>query len=308
MNTTELIQGVRLQLNQQNDRGIADDQILLALNSAQQSLSRASNRSAPDMLRKTLSVTEFVGTNSNEILIPTQTNHFIIKDVVICVGGVFHTIDYATQAEIQSLRTSGLSAVPRRFTITGNRVSLYPVPSSGITAEVNYQIRLPPLVPVLARLDNFVPATNKLYLTSITGLTTDVTDLGCFINVIDQHLGTVKATFQIVATNTAENSITIKTTNLYRDVVFGYEVASSFTTETIGLDDLICSAKGTCIPTMYRDFTDYLMLHATVTIMRSLKLNVESEVDYLKVLSQELDDQWNMKPTSTVIKMSRRWT
>ncbi len=307
MNTTELIQSVRLQLNRANDLGITDTQILLALNNAQLSLSRASNRSAPDMLRKKLTVSTFEGTNGNEIVIPTQANHFIVKTIVVIYGGQHYPIDYATQRELQALKANGLMAVPVRFGVTGNRIELWPRPSEGMTVEVLYQLRLPPLVPVLSRLVDYDVLTNKLYLTSLTDLTTSVTDLECFINVIDQHLGTVKATFQVNALTANENSVTIKTTNLYRDTVFGYEVSDAFTAETVDLDDLVCFAIGTCIPTMYRDFTDYLTLHATITIMRSLKLAVTSEVEYMKVLSEELQDQWNMKPTSTPIKMLYRW-
>ena len=105
-------------------------------------------------------------------------------------------------------------------------------------------------------------------------LTTSVTTLGAFVNIIDHLTGEVKATVQISGITTGTKVLQVKTASLDRDTVFGYTVSTALPTD-IALDDLVCSADGTAVPLLAHDLTNFLVDIASFYTKRKLG-NVDS--------------------------------
>jgi hypothetical protein len=131
--------------------------------------------------------------------------------------------------------------------------------------------------------------------------------LKAFVNIVDGTTGLVKATVQINSLTTSTKTLAIKTSGLARSVVFGRTVSSALPT-TISLDDYVCLAYGTCIPTLVRDYDDYLLASATLEIKRRMGEDTQAEYGHFRELEADIEKMWSGRPQSArVARRNGHW-
>jgi len=296
--TSELITAVRNCVDENNTADLSDAKILDSLNRSQLQLTRLAGRHFPEMLKRDYSTSTFTG---RTFTIPTDSAAFTVNQVDVIFGVITYRVDYTNTTNVTQYETNNVTAIPIKYTLQGNVISLYPQPQGGITCRVRYQLRPPKLVASMGRITSYDVDNNYIYMDDIAsvadgGPSTNTADLGCFINIINQYTGDVTATLQVVAIDYTANRLTIKTSSLYRSTVYGRTVSSAIPTTTND-DDFVTSAQGSCIPIYFSDFSDYLVQHAVVEIKRTFDTNVEDELEQLKKLEDDVKEMWASRPT-----------
>ncbi len=301
--TSDLIYSVRFGTDEENTADLSDAKILDALNRSQLQLTRLAGRHFPEMLKRTYSTSTFTG---RTFAIPNESAAFTVNQVDIIFGVITYRVDYTNTTNVTQYETNNVTAIPVKYTLQGNIISLYPQPQGGVTCRVRYQLRPPKLVASFGRITSFDTVNGYIYMDSIPtvaegGPSTNTSDLTCFINVINQYTGDVTGTYQIVAIDYTANKITIKSTALYRTTVYGRSVSIELSASIVE-DDYVTSAQGSCIPIYFSDFADYLVQHAIVEIKRSFDTNVEDEIEQLKKLEDDVKEMWSSRPTGVRVQ------
>ena len=66
------------------------------------------------------------------------TGFLQVRDFYILEGGTKHSLEYITPAQMDQIRGSSTTGMPRTFTILGDNFRFAPVPSSSYTGVINY--------------------------------------------------------------------------------------------------------------------------------------------------------------------------
>lgn len=309
MLVNDMISLVREWTDESNTSDLSDSTILSALNEGLLKLARLSGKYYPELLKRTLVTSNYSG---RSVTVPSESMAFSVNQVDVIFGVVTYRVDYTNTTNVTQYETNNVTAIPVKYTLQGNVLSLYPYPQSGITTRIRYQLRPPKLVKSMGRITSVDDVNGYIYMDSIPsvadgGPSTSTSDLGCFINVINQSTGDVTATYQIVAIDYTANKLTIKSTNLYRDTVYGRTVSTTLSTD-IGLDDYVCSASGSCIPLYFSDYYDYIVQYAVVRVKRTFDLNNQDEKEQLEKLERDVKDMWQGKPTGLRVQArNKHW-
>lgn len=306
MLTSELIEEVRSMTDEENENDLTPEKIIAALNRALKRLARLSVRHFPELLKRTYTATSVSGTT--EITIPELSQAFTVTQVDAKYGGVYYPVIYTNTTNVTQLESILTSPIPYNYSQMGNKLLLYPTLSSGIEIRVRYELRPYELVMEQGRVTNFDVENGYIYLDAIgSELSTSVSDRSAFINVIDQFTGDIKGTYQIAAISAGQNRLTIKAASLDRDEVWGHEVGTELSS-SISKDDYVCSAKGTCIPLYFKDYTDFLTQYATNDVKRSYGLLVETDAFALKDIEDDVKRMWASRPQGYRIQArNRNW-
>lgn len=303
----QLIQEVRLLTDEENEEDISDDDILKFLNKAQQKLVRLASRHYEPLFMREATISSFSG---NEATIPEQSFGVSVDAVDVIQTNRKYRVYPTPIRHAVDLETTGTTTIPTHFALRGNKILLYPTPSTGTQIRVRYQIRPPDLVKQQGRITNIGSISSGIiYVDDIgSGLTTSISNLQAFINIIDGTTGLVKGTVQVAALDESSNKITIKTASLDRSTVFGQTVSTSFPSD-IELDDYVCIANGTVIPTLIRDYTDYLIQNASVSCLNKLGISSQEAYATLKELENDVMNMWTGRPsTRRVTHKNRHWS
>ncbi len=66
------------------------------------------------------------------------TGFLQVRDFYILEGGTKHSLEYITPAQMDQIRGSSTTGMPKTFTILGDNFRFAPIPSSSYTAVINY--------------------------------------------------------------------------------------------------------------------------------------------------------------------------
>lgn len=302
MLVNEMLDSVRQISDENNTTDISDSDIVASLNRAQQKLVRmAVKRYAPMFLRET-TISTFSG---REATMPESAFGLSINQIDVNENGNYYRVHLAPLQTMVDLENSQ-SGRPEYYAIRGNKLLIYPTPSTGTSLRVRYQIRPPKLVLSQGRITSYDSGNGYIYLDSLgSDLTTSITQLKAFVNIIDSTTGLVKGTCQISGINTTSNRLTIKNASLDRSTVFGQTVSTTLPTD-IELDDYLCIADGTCIPTLVVDYTDYLVQYTVVETLNRLGIPAQEAYAKLKELEDDVNSIWAGRPQSIQVRQANR--
>lgn len=303
-----LILQTREQLDESNTTDVSDPEILRALNRAQKKFVRIASKKYPALFMReaTKTLSDFSG---RELELPEAAFGIKINEFHNVISGVAYEVLPATTRQASHIETDASSDIGQYYALRGNKLLIYPKPASSGSYRIRYQIRPPDLVKQQGRITNIDDiASGEFYVDDIgSDLTTSISDLKAFINIIDGTTGLVKTTLQVSALDTTNEKITVKTSGLNRSVVFGRTVDSAIPT-TVGLDDYVCLAYGTCIPTLARDWDDFLVAYATLEVRRSKGEDTNAEYAHMKELEADVQMMWAGRPAKQrVARRNRYW-
>lgn len=283
--TTDYITQVRDIADEDNTTDVNDTLVLRMLNRAQQELVRILTRNYKShFMREELYAYSDLKTDAGGITrvlpIADQAFGFAVNSVDVRIGTSWFPVNQVPFSHTLGLDNAVDSSFPLSYSMQGNDIYLYPAPSNATSVRVRYQFRAPKLVKPQGRITGYDSNNVTVTLDSLgSDLSTNVSDLTAFVNIIDHLTGEIKATMQVSGITTASRTLQLKTSALDRSEVFGYTTSTALPT-TITEDDYICSASGTCVPYLSQDMSNFLVDIAGFYTKR--KLGTIEQADYLE--------------------------
>lgn len=310
LSAEDLLLQVREQADEFNTEDISDEAILRALSRGQQKLVAMSTAksSCIFIVPCTLSPSDFTdGTATIPAIFPAYK--------VLSVEAVYEGLK-AVKLQARAItaltpwkigNSEGGSALV--YALAGNKITVAPGLNSVKQISILLQSRPLPLIKSLGRVADISDIANNTFsiMEWNSDITTEIDELNCFLNVVNPLTGEIKGTVQVSSFDDTTNEITISSSPL-RQKVFGLDVADSLDDIDISLDDEICFARGTCIPYLMEDFSNYLIAFAVLELKRRLGENVEAEFANLKDMEEEVKRSWAGTPgTMRVRHTNKNW-
>lgn len=300
MLASELIEAVRERIDEANTTDISDPKILKALNRALQRLARLSVKHFPEMLKRT-----YEGSVSgNELTIPNLSQAATVTQVDVLYSNYYRPVQYTSTTNVLGVDTtvSTTYPYPLYYTQQGNKLNFYPPITGSLTARLRFQLKPYDLVEEAGRITSWDANTATLYVEGLTNtITTTVSDRTAFFNIIDQFTGDVKATLQANAVSTDDGTIVFKTTGLSRSSVYGLTLATELPTG-LAADDLVCLAKGSCMPIYFREYTDFLIQYSVNDLKGTFGTLDDRDVYALRDLEEDVRTIWSQRPYGARVK------
>lgn len=307
----ELVEAVRSLADEDAIAAYDDDKIIAALNRAQMRLVRLAVRKRSELFMRSLSLSSSDFTNGEATVTPLA-NGVNVSHIHAVASGRYYPMskrEMSKDDELDFPLSSASVGRPLFWSLKGDKLIVKPRLGSGYTLDVRYQLRPPELVASQGRIVDYDSGANTITLDDLgSSLTTLITNLQCFVAIIDSQTGLVKGRLQISSIDTDENLLTFYSTTAVqsttrRSSVFGYDVDITLPTD-IALDDYVCIANGTCIPTLTRDYTDFLVLAAAVEIFTTMGVPVQDVKDDLRALEATIAAEWQSLPKYKRIRNS----
>lgn len=290
-----LVEAVRIQLDEANTADLTTDKILATLNRAQVKLVRLATRHYAPVFRRESNLSVNAGTR--EVSLPATTFGLIVNEVDVIKNGQAFKVDVADLSTLTSYDSQSSSALPIYYACQGNLLKLFPTPQQPVIIRVRYQIRPPELVLQQGRVVAFDGTAMTAELDSLgPELTTSIAALGAFVNWVEGTTGTVRATLQVASLDADTSTVTFKTVGLGRATVFGQTVATTLPTDA-ALDDYLTLANGTCLPTLLVDYYDYLVQFAVCELRRKQGEDVTQDLAALRELEDDVKAMWAGRQT-----------
>jgi len=275
---SELIQRVRDITDESNTSDINDPLVMRMLNRAQQEMVRTLTRHYKNhfMREEVFTSSDLVADvngQSRIVKVADQSFGFAVNAVDGKIGTSWFPINQVPFSYTLGYDNTTTGGLPLSYAMQGQKIFLYPAPSSGVEIRVRYQFRAPQLVAPQGRITASTSSTLTLDALG-SGLSTSVDTLGAFINIVDHLTGEIKATMQVTGgIGSTDKTIDVQTDADtlagVRTEVFGYTTTATMPTN-ISKDDYVCSASGTCVPLLAHDLTNYLVDIASFYIKRKL--------------------------------------
>lgn len=315
LTTRQLISAVRSLIDEQNEAEIDDSiDILPSLNRGLDDAVDILSRRYPDALIKSLAVPLSEGVDG-VFDIPEDAYQQRLEKVEANQNNYYYEITRLDYRDITSYDTPSSATIPSYYSVIGSQYKIIPKPSDIDELRIWYIPEQGPLVPEYGRItatgiDNALP-TPRSYATmtdiaDVNLISTDLTSLEAYVNLIDGRTGEIKATLQV---STKTNSKLIFSASPSRSNVQGRPVSSSLPASA-KVDDYICPVYGTCIPPMRSPLTNFLITYASAEL-KALKLDGDPNVvlNQLKRFEERIEKTWVRREQSTRVgKASRVWS
>ena len=234
----------------------------------------------------------------------------LFEDRLLRVEIVTNTTTYPVRRipyrDIHLYENGGSTSVPSVYTMFGRTIHFYGTPDGSYNARLWYMREPETLVKSQGRISYINYASGQFTVDSIgDDLSSSVTNLSCFFNVVDAQTGEVKGTYQ--AATVTSNQITIKAANPNRTTIYNKPVETVIGT-SIEVDDYICLTSGTCVPFMKHPMSNFLIQFAVAEIRRRLTDNADMETRVLRDFEKLIERQWaGREVQQRVAKRSAQW-
>lgn len=303
LNTTEIIDAVRTQIDESSEVDITDAHILSAANRAMTSGMDILVRTFPDPM---ITFTDMTTTEVGKVDLPIG----IFEDLVVHVDLLRDALPYRLEPvsfeDIYNHEFATQTNTPDVFAVFGRELHLRPNSAIGTKVRVWHVRTLEKLVKPQGRITR-IGADYVVVDSYGNGLSTDSDEMNSFFNVIGFSSGKVKWTGQVKTIS--GDKITHKTT-ASRSQILTHDVSTDFAdaSPVVRTDDYICSAEGTCIPYMPQPLENYVV-HASVIEMKN-RLGYDTMPDrgLMGTYEKQLKNQWQGRPNKTKVHMlTRTW-
>lgn len=273
--TNDLMRILRSKLQESNSSKVSDQELLDALNVAQDECFNLVARRYPDSLAANIDLT----VDSDGIFtIPEDAFEQRLTRVYRVRSNISYQLDREDYREID--RWQGVTGVPTHYAILRNKGYIVPTPTvSGYTYRASYLQDVPPLVQEQGLIDDFAVAGGGNAQVTVSSLgsriTADTSSLDRFVNVIDGQSGLIKATLEVKSIDTTTGVVVFKATPT-RTKVYNRTVSSDIPSD-IEQEDYLCTADGSCVLFFKKPNSNYILQHATTEIKRSLGMDAQLE-------------------------------
>jgi hypothetical protein len=304
--TSELIDQVRYQIDEENNTTVSDEDILQALNRGQDNATHLMVNQYPDPL-VTFSTTTSVRGQRNYSL-PEDIFEDKLQKVEILESGIAWEVKRIRYRDVSYYETQSQAVRPLYYYILGKEFYLLPTPAGGNRDIRYWYIReLDPFVTPQGRITSIDTVNNYVVVNSLgDDLTTESDNLNNYLNIVDAQTGLIKVSMQIQSIDTDQNRVTFKTTP-DRSSVFNREISGAIPT-TVEVDDFLCVSRGNCVPYLKKPLSNYVVQYAVLEIKRKMGEPVDAEERALKKFEDTVEGAWSGREHQLrVTKRSRNW-
>lgn len=304
----ELIEEVRLQTEESGTSNIKDEHILKALNRGQKKTAEITARRYDNMFLDTKTVVTSGG--SRDLDLPPEAFGNRVEFVEVEQNGIFHKLDPIRPGDAWVYKDQSTSSIPSWYSVTKNKLSLYPTPTSGVTVKISFFRSPEKLIKSQGQITSFDSVDNFVLLDAVgEKLSTSASypTSGAYVNVVDFNTGVVKASLQINEVNPTTKKITFKTTGLTRSRVLNKTIDTELPSD-IQVDDFLCLVDGTCIPEIPEAYTEYALQYGVVSTRRRLKEDIQADLVHLKDLEKDLSKMARGRERSFYVKKKSSWS
>lgn len=305
--TDDLVQQVRVQLDESNTDVVTDAQIVQALNRGQRKAFNITVKQYEDLTWSTTTINTVAGQRAYDI--PAAAYGRRIEKVELQQGNVAWEVRRISNHKKTQFITSSQVTRPFYYTIIKNKIELYPQPAGNLQLNIHYAAAPESLVLQQGRIEEILFSGSTIEVNSIgSAIGTTSTGFANYINVIDFTTGAVKGTFQVKSLDTDLNRIVIETSagSLERTTVLNKTIGTTFT-DIAAQDDYVCLITGTCVPELPEAYSDYLIQYAVVETRRRLGEPTNEEYAQLKELEKEITTMWAGREQSHRVKKANRY-
>jgi hypothetical protein len=297
-------------IDEANEAEISDtEDILPSLNRGLDDATDLLARKYPDPIIQPLDLSLSEGVNGL-FDIPEDAFQERLEKVEARQNGYYTEVQRIDYRDITQFDYPATSGTPYYYAIIGSQFRLIPNPGSIDAIRIWYIPEVGPLVPEYGRITYINRSVSPQYvnITDVEDLdlvTTDITSLEAFVNIVDGRTGKIKATMQVnrVASNTIRFTSSPQLTNVDGRTVVGSIPAS------VQEGDYLCPVVGTCIPPMRSPLTNFLIAYCSAEI-KALKLDGDPGMvnKMLDKFEQRIERTWvGREQTARVSKVSRNW-
>lgn len=305
-----LVDEVRSVLDEENTDSVDTSRdILPALNRAQDFAFDVYARIYPEPILKYATL-QLVG-GQQEYIIPEDAfeDRLVKIEIEIPSGqtrSTFREVDRIAYTDISTYETSSVTNVPYYYCIIGRKIRFIATPSGTYNARIWYLRSPEKLVLPQGRITVVNNVSNYIVVDSIgDSITTQIDQLGSFVNLVDGQTGEVKGSMQVMSLN--ENKITFRTVPT-RSSVINRDISGSLQSLNIQLDDYVTSIDGTCVPYFGRPTTNFIIQYAIADMTRKMGGQATQEEEILKKFEQQVERTWTHREQSLRIsKKSSVW-
>ena len=278
--TNDLMRMLRSKLQEANSAKISDQEILDALNIAQDECFNLVARRYPDALA---AVVDLTVDSDGVFTLPEDAFEQRFTRVYRTRNDNSVELIRVNYREKDKFNTS--SGIPTHYSILKNKGYILPKNTVGsYTYKGAYVQDVPPIVQEQGRITDATDAVTANGNASITIaeqgslITSDVNSLSRFVNVVDGQSGIIKATLEIKEITPMDSGTSVITFKLAptRVKVYNRTVSADIPTD-LELDDYICTADGSCVLFFKKPNSNYILQHATTEIKRSLGMDAQLE-------------------------------
>jgi hypothetical protein len=314
LTTRQLIEAVRSLIDESNEAEISDEvDIIPSINRGLDDALDVLSRKYPDSLITNREIPLSEGVNGL-FQIPEDAYQERLEKVEAKVNGYYMEVQRIDYRDITYYDVPNNAGSPFYYAVIGSEYKLVPPPAGIDGLRIWYIPELGPMVPEYGRITVIGTDTSQPTPRSYVRLTdvedaeqvsSDITSLDSFINLIDSRTGRIKATLQVASIT---NSKVIFSASPTRATVQGRTVSGSLPSTT-ELDDYICPVDGTCIPPMRSPLTNFLISFASAEI-KAMKLGGDPQValGLLARFEDRVAKTWVRREQSTRVgKASKVW-
>lgn len=296
-------------IDEDNIEDISDEFILQSLNRAQDDGMNilARHYEEPMLTYESLDLQSGVA----EYYIPETAFEDRLEKVEIGVGETYSEVQRISYRDVTPYETQSNTDVPYYYAVVGRKIKLIPTPSGSYDARIWYLRAPDKLVKSQGRITKLGLASNYVVVDEAgSALSTEVDQLGSFVNVVDGQTGEVKGTLQIKTIT--DSRITFKSSPT-RSTVYNRSIESDASDLASGLsielDDYICSAEGTCVPQFARPMGNFLLQYADAEARMKLGGPADMSLRILEKFEKErVERTWvGRESTLRVAKRSGKW-
>lgn len=303
----DLVDQVRSQIDEDNTAHIRTiDDILPALNRAQDHAAEILARHYPDPLIKDYSFSLVAGQDS--YIIPEDAMGERINKMDILVPGFPANLKRVSYNQIMEYETLGTVAIPYGYCVIGRNIRIAPKPSGVYAARMWYMQSPQPLVLPWGRITRVDTVNQSITVDSLGNSedeqpTTVVDDMDSYFNIIDAQTGSIKATCQVL--RISGNRVDIRTlVSTDRPIVWGNTVVGAV--DEAELDDYICPVGGSCVPILKNPFANFMIQFAVASMKRKLGDQSGAEDIVLKGFEEMVKSTWaGREQSQRVLKRSQ---
>ncbi len=306
-----IVEEIRYQIDEQNRDSVSTEfDILPTINRAQDFSWDILSRKYPDPILK-YEILDLNGTdqeyNIAEDAFEDRVEKIEIQIPSSLTNTSYRELQRISYRDISNYETTSKTNVPYYYCIVGRKIRFVPAPSGQYNARV-WTIRTPEQLCLSQGRINILNAASNYVILDSAGdsLTTEVDQLGSYVNLIDGQTGEIKGTLQVQVLT--ENKVVFRTTPI-RTTVLNRTVSGSLSSLNPAVDDYLSPVEGTCVPFFSRPTTNFIIQYAVAEITRKLGGQGELEETVLKKFEEQIEKTWvGREITLRVKKRSHAWT
>ena len=308
----EIVQAIREQSDETNQKTKDDESIVRVLNRGQRIATSILAVRYPEPLLAESTIALTAGTSEYDV--PEDAYEDRAVYVVFNPGGnaaaqELHRRDFRDVAWMNF--SSSDRAPPMWWVSIGRKIRLVPTPAGG-SITVTYVRRPPKIVLPQGR----ITAIGDDYVVIDQGeaedhygndLTSESDRLGSYVNIVNWETGAIRAAFQIQ--NITDGRVTLKPTPI-RSTVRGQAISGSASLATCGadFDDFVCLSEGSCVPFLQGSLVNHLIEYGVSRMRLSLDGQAQFETAIAQAAEEGLESQYHgREPADRVRASAPQW-